>query len=117
MRITIISDVKSEVIISEGMLTVINPVKVEFDEMGRKEPESPAAPEEEVVSPPPSKKKSPVKKKLQLDMNKAFALWNAGWSYVKIADEMGVSVPTLKSRMREWTPPEEASEETIFEEN
>ena len=56
MRITIISDVKSEVIISEGMLTVINPVKVEFDEMGRKEPESPAAPEEEVVSPPPLEK-------------------------------------------------------------
>lgn len=39
MRIIITTDVKSEVLISEGMLNVINPVKVEFEEMRRPKPD------------------------------------------------------------------------------
>ena len=41
MRIIITTDVKSEVLISEGMLNVINPVKVEFEEMRRPKPDIP----------------------------------------------------------------------------
>lgn len=40
-------------------------------------------------------------KKKELDVGKVKALHDAGWSLPKIADEMGVSVPTIRTRLRE----------------
>lgn len=128
MRIIITTDVKSEVLISEGMLNVINPVKVEFEEMRRPKPDIPEIRtvcrrlrQMKKISrqfrkrpkpyPPSKNRKPPVKPKIQLDMGKVFALWNANWTYAQIAEEMGVSVPTVKRRMQEWEPPEEGPEE------
>lgn len=57
----------------------------------RKEPETK---EEAKPTPPP---KSPVRqgRKRKLDTGKMTALRNAGWSYEKIADEMGCSAGTV----------------------
>lgn len=51
-------------------------------------------PESETVSEPPKKRKD-------IDMGKIRALHNAGWSQQAIADEMGVSAPTIKKRLEE----------------
>lgn len=51
-------------------------------------------PEIETVSEPPKKRKD-------IDMGKIRALHNAGWSQQAIADEMGVSAPTIKKRLEE----------------
>ena len=51
-------------------------------------------PEIETLSEPPKKRKD-------IDMGKIRALHNAGWSQQAIADEMGVSAPTIKKRLEE----------------
>ena len=51
-------------------------------------------PEIETVSEPPKKRKD-------IGMGKIRALHNAGWSQQAIADEMGVSAPTIKKRLEE----------------
>ena len=56
---------------------------------------------------PKPEKKAPDPRKQnnvkELDMGKVKALRNAGWSYSKIADEMGVSVATISNRLKEGT--------------
>lgn len=52
--------------------------------------------------PAPKPKKSakkPGPKKKELDIDKANALRDAGWSIQKIADEMGVSAPTIRKHL------------------
>lgn len=56
-------------------------------------------PEIETVSEPPLSE--PPKKRKDNDMGKIRALHNAGWSQQAIADEMGVSAPTIKKRLEE----------------
>ena len=56
-------------------------------------------PESETVSEPPLSE--PPKKRKDIDMGKIRALHNAGWSQQAIADEMGVSAPTIKKRLEE----------------
>jgi hypothetical protein len=46
----------------------------------------------------PDPKKQGAKK--QLDMGKVKALRNAGWSFDKIADEIGVSAQTIANRLK-----------------
>lgn len=43
----------------------------------------------------------PKKKRQKFDVGKMTALLKAGWSVQKIADEMGVSAPTVRKYMRE----------------
>jgi len=55
--------------------------------------------------PEPEPKKPAPKKpagKINIDMGKVKALRNAGWSYDKIGDEMGVSAQTIANRMKEY---------------
>lgn len=50
-----------------------------------------------------SKKPAPKKPagKINIDMGKVKALRNAGWSFDKIADEMGCSSQTIANRLKE----------------
>lgn len=52
---------------------------------------------------PEPKKPAPKKPagKIDIDMGKVKALRNAGWSFDKIGDEMGVSSQTIANRMKE----------------
>lgn len=59
--------------------------------------------------PAPKPKKSakkPGPKKKQLDIGKMNALRKAGWSIPKIADEMGVSAPTIRKALRDLEYPD-----------
>ena len=64
-------------------------------------PETPesAAPAVVAVETPEAPKKVPARK--AIDWGKAQALRKAGWSLAKIADELGVSVPTLSAHLKE----------------
>ena len=57
------------------------------------------------LEPEPEPKKSASKKpagKINIDMGKVKALRDAGWSFDKIGDEMGVSAQTIANRMKEY---------------
>ena len=45
--------------------------------------------------------KAPGKKRSTFDVGKLSALWKAGWSIPKIADEMGVSEPTVRKYLKQ----------------
>lgn len=53
--------------------------------------------------PKPEQKTEPKKPagKINIDMGKVKALRDAGWSFDKIGDEMGVSAQTIANRMKE----------------
>lgn len=75
----------------------------------RKEP----AMEKEVISPPPKKKTAGnVGRGKTIDTGKLLALHKAGWSNVKIADEMGVSDVTVGKYLKQLTE-EEKNEENM----
>ena len=38
------------------------------------------------------------------------ALYNAGWSIAKIADELGVSEPTIRTYLKKYTKPADKEE-------
>lgn len=44
--------------------------------------------------------KAPVKRKAQVDVGRIRALQDAGWSVAKIADDMGISEPTVRRYMK-----------------
>ncbi len=46
----------------------------------------------------PEPKKQGAKK--DIDMGKVKALWKAGWTYAKIADEMGCSAQTIANKLK-----------------
>lgn len=54
-------------------------------------------PEPEAVEDPEEKPKD--RRKLQLDFGKIRSLHEAGWTQAKIADEMGVSAPTISKAL------------------
>lgn len=64
-------------------------------------PETPesAAPAVVAVETPEAPKKVPARK--AIDWGKAQALRKAGWYLAKIADELGVSVPTVSAHLKE----------------
>lgn len=74
-----------------AVFAVMKQPQTKAEEKPEKEPEQKA---EEKPTPPP---KSPVGqgRKRKLDTGKMTALRNAGWSYEKIADEMGCSAGTV----------------------
>ena len=45
--------------------------------------------------------KTTRRKKSSFDVGKLSALWKAGWSIPKIADEMGVSEPTVRKYLKQ----------------
>lgn len=47
------------------------------------------------------KPKANGRQRISIDMGKVHALHKAGWSYEKIADEMGCSVGTISMRLKE----------------
>ena len=49
----------------------------------------------------PKMKTAPAKRIVAVDWGKAKALRKAGWSLAKIADELGVSVPTVSQHLKE----------------
>lgn len=49
----------------------------------------------------PEAKPAPAKRIVAVDWSKAKALRKAGWSLAKIADELGVSVPTVSQHLKE----------------
>lgn len=55
-------------------------------------------PKQEPKKPAPKKPAG----KINIDMGKVKALRNAGWSFDKIGDEMGVSAQTIANRMKEY---------------
>ena len=54
---------------------------------------------------PKAKAKKPGPKKKPLDTGKLGALRKAGWSIAKIADEMGVSAPTIRKALEDIADP------------
>jgi len=50
--------------------------------------------------PAPAPKTKPAAKTKKIDWNKARALRDAGWSYAKIGDELGVSDVTVSAHLR-----------------
>lgn len=66
-------------------------------------PETPesAAPAVVAAETPEAPKMKPAPAKLPVDWGKAKALRKAGWSLAKIADELGVSVPTVSQHLKE----------------
>lgn len=62
---------------------------------------SPAAPEQkEEPKPEPKKQRKAINRK-DLDMGKVKALRAAGWSFEKIADEMGCAPQTIANHLKE----------------
>ena len=55
--------------------------------------------------------KQTTRKKSSFDVGKLAALWKAGWSVRKIADEMGVSEPTVRKYLRQIGAKEKVKEE------
>lgn len=53
-------------------------------------------PEEESEPEPEAERRTPGRRRLDLDIGKVMALHRAGWSNVKIANEMGVSPATIQ---------------------
>lgn len=49
----------------------------------------------------PEAKPAPAKRIVAVDWSKAKALRKAGWSLAKIADELGVCVPTVSQHLKE----------------
>lgn len=60
-----------------------------------------AKPEEIVAALMKADAVDPKKKRVSVDWGKARALRKAGWSLAKIADELGVSVPTVSQHLKE----------------
>lgn len=60
-----------------------------------------ANPEEVVAALMRADAVDPKKKRVSVDWGKAKALRKAGWSLSKIADELGVSVPTVSQHLKE----------------
>lgn len=71
---------------------------------------SQAEPQAEVKKPERKKPRTKATKKpgnrKELDMGKITALRDAGWSIPKIADEMGVSAPTIRKALRDLEYPD-----------
>lgn len=55
----------------------------------------------DLIKPPKQKKKAGGYGKLDLDLGKIAALHNAGWSSIKIGDELGVSDTTIRNHLQE----------------
>jgi hypothetical protein len=84
------------------------------------EPEPPAEPPAEVKKPERKKPmtkatKKPGAKRKELDMGKITALRDAGWSIPKIADEMGVSAPTIRKHLTAMDYPDPNKDGSITE--
>lgn len=72
-------------------------------------------PEEQQPDPKPKRKRNPGGKKgapKQVDRGKVFALHKAGWTALKISDEMGCSLGTIKRILQEEAPYEQ--DERVF---
>ena len=63
-------------------------------------PETPESAAPSMVGTPEAKP-APAKRIVAVDWGKAKALRKAGWSLAKIADELGVSVPTVSAHLKE----------------
>lgn len=68
------------------------------DEPEPEEPKMEPLPKRTIVKKAPDPKKQGAKK--ALDMGKVRALRKAGWTFDKIADEMGVSPQTIANRLK-----------------
>lgn len=83
------------------------------------EPESQAEPPAEVKKPERKKPRTKATKKpgnrKELDMGKITALRDAGWSIPKIADEMGVSAPTIRKHLTAMDYPDPNKDGNITE--
>jgi hypothetical protein len=83
------------------------------------EPEPPAEPPAEVKKPERKKPRTKATKKpgnrKELDMGKITALRDAGWSIPKIADEMGVSAPTIRKHLTAMDYPDPNKDGSITE--
>ena len=66
-----------------------------------KEVEDPKAELCEPKDKPQEPEKAKRKRRVVVDLGKVRALHKAGWSYEKIAEEIGCSVATLMARLRE----------------
>lgn len=64
---------------------------------------------------PKKSAKKPGPKKKQLDIGKMNALRKAGWSIPKIADEMGVSAPTIRKHLTAMDYPDPNKDGRITE--
>lgn len=74
-----------------AVFAVMKQPQTKAEEKPEKEPEQ----KEEVKPTPPPKSPAGQGRKRKLDTGKMTALRNAGWSYEKIADEMGCSAGTV----------------------
>lgn len=74
-----------------GAVFAVMQTQVKAEERPKKEPE----PKAEAKPTPPPKSPAGQGRKRKLDTGKMTALRNAGWSYEKIADEIGCSAGTV----------------------
>lgn len=74
-----------------AVFAVMKQPQAKAEEKQKKEPE----PKAEAKPTPPPKRPAGQGRKRKLDTGKMTALRNAGWSYEKIADEMGCSAGTV----------------------
>ena len=74
-----------------GAVFAVMQTQVKAEERPKKEPE----PKAEAKPTPPPKSPAGQGRKRKLDTGKMTALQNAGWSYEKIADEIGCSAGTV----------------------
>ena len=74
-----------------GAVFAVMQTQVKAEERPKKEPE----PKAEAKPTPPTKSPAGQGRKRKLDTGKMTALRNAGWSYEKIADEIGCSAGTV----------------------
>lgn len=96
MKIVIDADPGADLVVSDGQITVIGYKSVQI----LPDAHLPAAPEEPEQKKPPQRLVIPKPYK-DIDVGKARALRAAGWSFEKIADELGVSPTTVANRLRQ----------------
>lgn len=69
--------------------------------------------DDEKKAEPKAKKKDSkpaTERKPKCDIGKMIALYNAGWSIAKIADELRVSEPTIRTYLKKYTKPVDKEE-------
>lgn len=95
MKIVIDADPGADLVASDGQITVIGYKSVQI----LPDTHAPAAPEEPERKPP--QRLVIPKPYKDIDVGKARALRAAGWSFERIADELGVSPTTVANRLRQ----------------
>ena len=96
MKIIITTNANTDVILSDGMVNIIGYARLEVvPETSKVVPAAPEKPGKTEKPEKAAKKERGTYAKKEYDVPKMIALRNAGWTYEKIADEMGCPRSTV----------------------